>query len=348
MNATIVGFSPAERETYTAQGWLVRKNLMAAEQLDALTRAITAQLDTECKKLIEKRLLTSEECCFDAPFDERFGRVIHQLPDDKDKARRILLAAMQDLYLTGRYRHEANESGVPPVADTLLECIRHDPLLDCIESLVGPDIIGSSTFRIRAKIPHWTPGDKLPYFPAAVPWHQDAGYMLPHCDSQMIVTCWIPLVDATIDNGCLVVYPWQHQKGVLPHEPGGESKYIEIPSKFLQEKKHLPIEMQRGDVLFLNNMTPHASFDNTSQQTRWSMDIRYASAAIPNNIDEDPNTYGPERDPSTMACAPTEADFVIRDSKRPEREVRSGEDFFNVRMRYAAQYYHPGLRFGNR
>ena len=347
MNNRHKGFSPSKQKSFADHGWLVRRNLMSTNHLDALAAAITAQLGAECEKLIAKGLLTREEGCFETPFDERFGRLIHHLPAHRDKARRILLAAMQDLYLTGRYQHSSDQTGAPPVAETLLHCIRHEPLLACIESLIGPDIIGSSTFRIRPKIPHWKPGDHLPYFPAAVPWHQDAGYMLPHCDKQMIVTCWIPLVDATIENGCLVVYPWQHKRGILPHESGGEARYIEIPEAHLPEEKHKPVEMQRGDVLFLNNMTPHASFDNTSEQTRWSMDIRYAGADIPNNIDEDPSTCGPERDPSTMACAPTEADFVIRDSANPEREVRSGEAFYNIRMRYAEQYYHPGLRFTN-
>ena len=66
-----------------------------------------------------------------------------------------------------------------------------------------------------------------------------------------------------------------------------------------------------GDVLLLHNLTPHASFTNSSADTvRWSLDLRYADHAAPNNVGEDPQSYTPERDPVTMACYPPEADFV--------------------------------------
>ena len=105
---------------------------------------------------------------------------------------------------------------------------------------------------------------------------------------------------------------------------------------------HVALEMQAGDVLFLTNMTPHATFDNVSSTTRWSMDLRYAPIGVPNNVDEAPESYTPERTPNSMACAPTEADFVIRDTANPERDVVDGGAFAEIRMRYARQHVHPG------
>ena len=50
-----------------------------------------------------------------------------------------------------------------------------------------------------------------------VPWHQDAGYMEPKCDSVLQLTIWIPLIDATVENGCMEVIPHAHRDGVFRH-----------------------------------------------------------------------------------------------------------------------------------
>ena len=199
------------------------------------------------------------------------------------------------------------------MAPAMLDFLRHPPLLSCIERLVGPEIIGSSVYRIRPKLPRWDHGE--------VPWHQDSGYLLAHCDAYLIVTCWIPLVDATLDNGCLHVLPGVHRGGILRHYTGGHAGYLEVPDGVLPEVTPVALEMGAGDVLFMTNFTPHASFGNHSGQVRWSLDLRYQGTDAPTNIGEGPEDYTPEREPVTMACYPPEADFVIRDDRHPEREI---------------------------
>ena len=108
----------------------------------------------------------------------------------------------------------------------LFAVITHPRLLEVVESLIGPEIVASSVYRVRPKIPGMARG--------VVPWHQDSGYFNPHCDRDLIVTCWIPLVDATVDYvngqiaagidalqifdswvGCLA--PGDYREFVLPH-----------------------------------------------------------------------------------------------------------------------------------
>ena len=43
---------------------------------------------------------------------------------------------------------------------------------------------------------------------------------MAHCDQTLVVTAWVPLVDATIENGCLYVLPWRFDQGILPHKTG--------------------------------------------------------------------------------------------------------------------------------
>ena len=217
----------------------------------------------------------------------------------------------------------------------ILDFLRHPPLVSCIESLVGPDIIGSSVYRIRPKAPGYSRG--------AVPWHQDSGYFMPHCDGSLIVTCWIPLVDATIENGCLYVLPKSHRSGVYRHYTGGQGGYLEIAHEDLPAPEPVACPMRAGSVLFMTNLTPHASFENNTDIVRWSVDLRYQDAEIPNNIDEDPKDFSPERDPVTMACLPTEGDFVIKDAQNPAREVTDIAEFKEIRTRYERTPVHkPG------
>ena len=161
----------------------------------------------------------------------------------------------------------------------MLDFLRHPPLVSCIESLVGPEIVGSSVYRVRPKAPGYTRG--------AVPWHQDSGYFLSHCDKSLIVTCWIPLVDATIDNGCIVL-PKSHHNGVVRHYTGGQGDYLEIAQEDLPARTPVAVEMGAGSVLFMTNLTPHASFENKTDIVRWSVDLRYQDPEVPHNIDERP------------------------------------------------------------
>jgi ectoine hydroxylase-related dioxygenase (phytanoyl-CoA dioxygenase family) len=157
---------------------------------------------------------------------------------------------------------------------------------------------------------------------------------MAHCDASLIVTCWIPLVDATVDNGCLHVIPRAHQRGVFRHYHGGPAGFLIIDDGDLPPGDPIPIEMKAGDVLFMTNTTPHASFANNTDVIRWSVDLRYQSPGVPNSVDEDPSTYSEDRDPVTMACYPPEADFVIRDHEHPEREVKTAEQFHELRARF--------------
>ena len=217
----------------------------------------------------------------------------------------------------------------------MLAMIRHEPLLACIRDLVGDTIIGSAVYRIRPKAPAAPRG--------AVPWHQDSGYLLAHCDRYLIVTCWIPLVDATVENGCLYVIPGVHRQGIFRHYTEGANDYLEVPGDELPDVEAVPVEMAAGDVLFMTNQTSHASFENSSDVVRWSVDLRFQSDAPSNNVLEEPASYVPEREPITMACYPPEADFVISDPSTLEREVDSPEKFEQIRAKYLnAEVHSPG------
>lgn len=297
-----------ELTSFHQQGFLLKPGLFATEDLEPLRTALTEIIDRKARALQADGLLP--QLYEDEPFGKRLARIFAEY------------RAAGEL-ITGEIMGKGGGGYNGPA---MLQCIRHQPLLSCIESLIGPDIVGSSVYRIRPKLPGWDRGE--------VPWHQDAGYTLAHCDRHLIVTCWIPLVDATLENGCLHVVPTVHKAGILRHFTGGHAGFLEVPHEHLPATEPVPVPMKAGDALLLTNLTPHASFANRTDEVRWSIDLRYQGAGAPNNVDEDPADYVPERDPVTMACYPPEADFVIRDTGDPTREIRSAAQFRKVRQRY--------------
>lgn len=306
-----------EIEQFHQLGYVVKPDVFTADAMQPIKDAIDEMVDRKARQLQAEGRLA--DICADGSFATRLADI---QTVDKAAAQAIVH------YIWGK-------GGGGYSGPAMLAMLRHDALLGCINSLIGPDIVGSSVYRIRPKMPLWTSGE--------VPWHQDSGYFLPHCDTHLIVTCWVPLVDVSLENGCLWVVPKAHQSGILTHYRGGHGGYLEIIDKDLPPVEPLPLPMRAGSVLFMTNLTPHASFENQTNQVRWSLDLRYQGMSAPNNVDEAPSDVTAERDPVTMACYPPEADFIIRDTQHPEREIRSPESFNQLRERFnTAKVYSPG------
>lgn len=222
------------------------------------------------------------------------------------------------------------------VLPSFLDLMRTERLLDVVECFCGPEIIASSVYRLRPKVPT--------HVQSAVPWHQDSGYFEPFCDKGLVLTVWLPLVDATEANGCLWVLPRQHRGELLPHRQAAGQPYLEIVPDALPEGKAVCCPVPRGGALLLSNRTPHASFDNTTDGVRWSMDLRYQSAALPTNAPITrlpgevvglPTVAGADGIP--IACYPPEPDFLIRSRRRPEQVLANREEFLRLRREHISR-----------
>lgn len=307
----------AEKLQFEQEGFVVKAGVFSPADFQPFKDRINQIIDDEVQKAFAQQQIS--DLYEEGNFETRLARVY---AESEETGKSIASAIM-------------GKGGGGFSDQEILDILRHPQLIDCVSDLVGTDVVGSSVYRIRIKMPHYPQGE--------VPWHQDSGYFLAHCDRQLIVTCWIPLVDVTLENGCLYVLPEAHKQGIHRHYTGGHAGFLEIPEDELPVKKPVPVEMNQGDVLFLTNLTPHASFKNNSDIVRWSLDLRYQSMDVPNNIGEDPASYVPERDTVTMACYPSEADFIIRDTDNPEREIDTPEAFKEIRERYErVRPYNPG------
>lgn len=193
--------------------------------------------------------------------------------------------------------------------------LRHDEILSAIESLIGGEIFANPVQHVRLKVPeHRMPRDATTgeIKNQATPWHQDNGVVTEDADETEMITVWLPLGPATHENGCLVVQPRGHTQGVLPHcssaspvgsregGPGLRIPQVSIGSE-VQE-----LEMAAGDVLLMHRRTPHSSGHNTSEDVRWSFDLR----------------YHPVGQPTGRSVLPG---FVARSHSQPDSELRDAE-----------------------
>lgn len=210
--------------------------------------------------------------------------------------------------------------------------IRNPKLLDIAESLCGPELIASSVYRLRPKIPN--------HINSPVPWHQDSGYTEPYCDNVLMLTVWLPLVDANEENGCMWVIPGVHEQGVMRHHYRLGKPYLIIAEDDLPQRKPVCVPVKKGGALFLTNLCPHASFVNKTDAVRWSMDMRYQSAALPTNAKitrvagEAVQAPGNNVPP---ACYPPEADFLVRSRQRPNEVVTDPAVFQQIRKTHLSQ-----------
>ena len=99
-----------------------------------------------------------------------------------------------------------------------------DPLLDVVESLIGPEIYSNPVQHVRIKPPEkYLPRNAYgnPII-GATAWHQDHGVVTEEADETNMITVWFPLLDAPIEKGPLKVVPGSHKSDLLTHCLGYE------------------------------------------------------------------------------------------------------------------------------
>ncbi|MCZ6538753.1 MAG: phytanoyl-CoA dioxygenase family protein [Chloroflexi bacterium] len=189
-----------------------------------------------------------------------------------------------------------------------------EPLLDAIESLIGPEIYSNPVQHVRIKPPeHRLPKNDLgnPII-GATPWHQDHGVVIEEADETNMLTVWFPLQDAMIEKGPLKVVPGSHRGDLLTHcidYPGNGKEFAgarQIPEKLFDADGAVPLPTKRGGAVFMHKRTVHSSLPNVSDEIRWSFDLR----------------YNPTDEPTGRPLFPG---FVARSRSNPETELRDAD-----------------------
>jgi ectoine hydroxylase-related dioxygenase (phytanoyl-CoA dioxygenase family) len=150
--------------------------------------------------------------------------------------------------------------------------VRHARILDCVESLIGPDIM----------VFHTTVWLKEPHSETFVPWHQDATYFglapFEH------VTAWVALTDSTPENGCVQIIPNSHTTGQRPHFDQPDPKAMlsrgQTLADTIDESRAVGLELRAGEVSFHHTLAFHRSGVNRTAERRIGIGVSYIPTRV--------------------------------------------------------------------
>lgn len=186
----------------------------------------------------------------------------------------------------------------------VFDMLTNAELLDVVEDLIGPELTSNPIQHVRIKPPATDLAkDEIRAHITATDWHQDRAVALEEADQTRMVTVWIAVTDATVENGCLQVQAQENDQQILPHCARTQTG---IADGFLDEARAVPLPVKAGGVVLFHPLTPHASLANQTDGFRWSFDIRY-------------NVTG---EPTGRSHFP---DFIARSRAAPETELRDWE-----------------------
>lgn len=293
-----------QKDFFAEEGYLLLEKILEDKDLQPVIDEIASEIDIRAKQLYQNGDITDY---FEKEgFETRLAKISQQSAK--------LAVSIWNGILHG---------------PAIFHLLTNPKLLDVAEGFCGEELIASSVYRLRPKIPNFGYGE--------VPWHQDSGYFEPYCDNSLVMTMWIPLVDTNTNNGCLYVIPGTHKGDVMEHEMHKTGNYLSVKEELVPKENWVPCPVPKGGILLLSNKVVHASFKNVTSGVRWSMDLRYQSAHLPTNANitrlENELTESHEIG-VPAACYPPDADFLVRSAKRKEEIINSYEEFKNLRENF--------------
>ena len=203
------------------------------------------------------------------------------------------------------------------LGDAIFGLITDDRLLDIVAQVIGQEIISNPVQHIRMKLPQraLSSEGEASFLAGSVSWHQDLGVLTEEADAASILSVWVPITDATVENGCLKVIPGSHRRDLLDHCPTGHN--LGIPDKLLTLQEAVPVPMRAGSALIFGQQLIHGSLDNvTADEVRISMDLRYQPPGQPS---------GRAGFPSFVAHSAVEPESVLRDPEEWRRRWREAQ-----------------------
>ncbi len=150
------------------------------------------------------------------------------------------------------------------------ELSTHARLLDCLEQLLGPNILLKST-RVFYKY-----GRSESF----VGWHQDG--ITEEIEDAQVPAVWLGLTDATVENGCLRVVPRSHRMGLIPHAERAEAGNLTTQGMTAQARIDAPrdLVMRAGEMSLHHPLVLHGSNPNHSAASRIGFSATYATSAL--------------------------------------------------------------------
>ncbi|GGC60636.1 phytanoyl-CoA dioxygenase family protein [Undibacterium terreum] len=245
--------TPAQKEHYVREGYLVLPDFKSAEQIAALRERAAQIVDAfdpaesvsifttqDQEKTTDDYFLGSADkirCFFE---EEAFGPD-GQLRQDKSLSINKIGHALHDL-------------------DPVFIAFSRDPRL----AAVAEDL-GLADAQIWQSMYIF----KQPGIGGEVRWHQDATYF----DSTPIsvTTFWFALEDATLDNGCMWAEPGGHRSPLRERfiREGDKVRVEKLDAMpWPDDSTAIPLEVKAGSLVCFHGLLPHYSAPNRSPVSR--------------------------------------------------------------------------------
>jgi phytanoyl-CoA hydroxylase len=283
-------------ERFREEGYLVVEDVLDVERdLEPVVAEYTQKLDDLATAWHAEGKLTSSYA--DLPFVQRLAQVLTE----------IGRGGYQSLDISLPFKDVTEETPIH-LGPATFRLLTSPGLLDAVEQAVGPEVLSNPIQHVRIKPPErLLPAEFRSSLIGQTDWHQDQGVALPEIDETEMLTVWLPITDATEENGCLCVVPRSHTRGLVTHCPGRTEgrKGLHIPDS-IRGESYTPVPIHRGGALFLHRRTMHASLRNVSDGARWSYDLRFQPIGQPTG-------------------RPWFPSFVVRSRSHPETEVHDPE-----------------------
>jgi non-heme Fe2+,alpha-ketoglutarate-dependent halogenase len=146
----------------------------------------------------------------------------------------------------------------------------HPRVLDCMEQLIGPNIMLKST-RLFYKF-----GESDSF----VGWHQDG--LTEQVKDAYVPAIWLGLTPATAENGCLRVVPRSHRLGLVPHADFPNPDNLTTQGATAQVPIEAPhdVVMRAGEMSLHHPLMLHASNPNRTAAARIGFSATYSTPAL--------------------------------------------------------------------
>ncbi len=202
----------------------------------------------------------------------------------------------------------------------LWEIATHPKILDCMASLLGPNLLLLATHFFCK----YGQDEKF------VAWHQDATYwgLIPPCAA----TAWYAVDDSDEENGCMRVVAGTHRDGLREHGTSAQAGNLlsvnqEVPVTREEAQRIVTLPLKAGEMSIHDGALIHGSLPNRSTRRRCGLTLRY----VPTSVQPDRNTSkgrgwrpvlvrGEDRE-QHFGSLPTVSDFRL---EAPENTRRPG------------------------
>lgn len=272
----MAGLTAEQIADFERDGYLVVEGVLDEGDLEAIRDEYAEIMERECANLIAAGHLRPLQ---GKSFSERYIEALAQLDD--------MYLLYQHLDISLPMLEDLGPTATMNAGPAAFALLTHPRLLDIAESVIGPEIYSNPVQHTRIKPPRKAlPEAATDANVAATLWHQDAAVIEPSGDDTDMLTVWLAITDATVDNGCLIAVPGSHKGERTLHCPGKVfQSEIYIPEAILDMDNVVPLEVRAGGMVLLHRLTEHGSLENNTEDIRWSFDLRYQPIGQPTGRD---------------------------------------------------------------